>query len=161
MKMKKLLFLILFPLAIYSMSGCTKGSDSEINAAIQQASADDAAIKAYLIAHPEITNVKDTLGCYYQVITTGAGSYPTASTVIKASYTGTLLNGTVFDSSTNFSATLGGLIYGWQIVLPHVRIGSKIIMLIPSMYGYGTSATGKIPANSVLRFDVDLSPPGA
>jgi FKBP-type peptidyl-prolyl cis-trans isomerase len=161
MKMKKLLLLILFPLAIWSLSSCTKVSDPAITTAIQQAATDDAAIKAYLTVHPEITNVKDTLGCYYQVITTGAGAYPTASTVIKASYTGTLLDGTVFDSSTNFSATLSSLIYGWQIVLPHVPVGSKIIMLIPSIYGYGTSGYGKVPANAILRFDVDLSPPGA
>jgi len=159
--MKKLLFFVLFPLAIYSLSSCSKSTDPTIATALRQAADDDAAIKAYLIAHPKITNVKDTLGCYYQVITTGAGSYPTASTVIKASYTGTLLNGTEFDANANFSATLSSLIYGWQVVLPHVPIGSKIIMLIPSMYGYGTSAVGKVPANSVLRFDVDLSPPGA
>jgi FKBP-type peptidyl-prolyl cis-trans isomerase FkpA len=161
MKMKRLLFLILFPLAIYSMSGCTKGSDSEVTTAIQQAAADDAAIKAYLTLHPEITGVKDTLGCYYQVISEGAGPYPTLSTKINASYTGSLLNGTVFDSNANFSATLSSLIYGWQIVIPHVRVGSKIIMLIPSIYGYGASGSGTIPGNSVLRFDVDLSSPGA
>jgi FKBP-type peptidyl-prolyl cis-trans isomerase len=161
MKMKKLLFLILFPLAIYSLSSCTKVSDPTISAAIQQASDDDAAIKAYLTAHPEITNVKDTLGCYYQVISEGGGAYPTLNTKITGSYIVTLLNGTVFDSSTSLNATLGSLIYGWRIVIPHVRIGSKLIMLIPSQYGYGTTTTDKIPANSVLIFNVDLTPTGA
>ncbi|SEO17484.1 peptidylprolyl isomerase/FKBP-type peptidyl-prolyl cis-trans isomerase FkpA [Mucilaginibacter sp. OK283] len=161
MKMKKLLFLVLFPLAIYSLSSCSKATDPTITAAIQQAADDDAAIKAYLLVHPEITGVKDTLGCYYQVVSTGAGAYPTATTTIKGTYTGSLLNGTAFATNASVSAPLSSLIYGWQIVLPHVPIGSKIIMLIPSIYGYGTSGSGAIPANAVLRFDVDLSPPGA
>jgi len=61
MKMKKLLFFVLFPLAIYSLSSCSKSTDPTIATALRQAADDDAAIKAYLIAHPEITNVKDTL----------------------------------------------------------------------------------------------------
>lgn len=159
--MKKILFLILLPLSICSFWSCTKSTDPEISNAIQQSKTDDAAIQAYLAAHPEITNVKDTLGCYYQVISQGKGVYPTLSSTINVSYTGTLLDGTVFDSSTNFSAVLGTLIYGWQIVLPHVPTGSKVLMLIPSLYGYGTSANGKVPANSVLIFNIDTTAPGA
>ncbi|WP_184543969.1 FKBP-type peptidyl-prolyl cis-trans isomerase [Mucilaginibacter sp. FT3.2] len=159
--MKKILFLILFPLAIFSLASCSKSSDNTtVNNAIKQAAIDDASIKTYLTAHPEITNVKDTLGVYYEVIATGTGGYPTDATAITASYTGTLLDGSTFDSSTSYTNYLGNLISGWRIVLPHVRMGSRVLMLIPSLYGYGTTSSAKIPANSVLIFDVTFGPAG-
>ncbi|MDN3582328.1 FKBP-type peptidyl-prolyl cis-trans isomerase [Mucilaginibacter flavus] len=159
--MKKIIFLILLPLAVCSFWSCTKSTDPEISNAIQQAKTDDAAIQAYLTAHPEITNVKDTLGCYYQITSQGTGPYPTLSSTIHVSYTGSLLNGTSFETNNDFSAVLGTLIYGWQIVLPHVPTGSKVLMFIPSIYGYGTSGTSTIPANSVLVFNINTAAPGA
>lgn len=159
--MKKILLLVLLPLAIFSLASCSKSSDnSATNDAVKQAATDDASIKTYLAAHPEITNVKDTLGVYYQVITTGTGGYPADATALEFAYTGTLLDGTTFDSSTSYTNYLGNLIPGWRIVLPHVRIGSTVLMLIPSLYGYGTSASAKIPANSVLIFNVTFNTPG-
>jgi FKBP-type peptidyl-prolyl cis-trans isomerase FkpA len=155
--MKKILFLFLLPLAIFS--SCSKNSDVVPYDAAKQAAIDDATIKTYLTAHPEITNVKDTLGVYYQVITPGTGAYPTDASKITVNYTGTLLDGTQFDANNNYSQTLGNLILGWRIVLPHVRTGSKVLMLIPSVYGYGNYATGKIPPNSVLLFSVTLIAP--
>jgi FKBP-type peptidyl-prolyl cis-trans isomerase FkpA len=155
--MKKILFLFLLPLAIFS--SCSKNSDVVPYDAAKQAAIDDATIKTYLTAHPEITNVKDTLGVYYQVITPGTGAYPTDATKITVNYTGTLLDGTQFDANTNFSDKLVNFILGWRIVLPHVRNGGKVLMLVPSIYGYANYATGKIPPNSVLLFSVTLLAP--
>jgi FKBP-type peptidyl-prolyl cis-trans isomerase FkpA len=158
--MKKLLFLILFP-AAFAISSCMKTSDTEATNQVQQANQDDLSIKAYLTAHPEINNVKDTLGVYYQIISPGVGAYPTDGTLINATYTGSLLNGTAFETNATLKQYLKNLIFGWRIVLPHVPLGSKILMLIPSRYGYGAAGSGPIPPNSVLIFNVDLTAPGA
>lgn len=157
--MKKLLFLFLLPLAIFS--ACSKKSDTATVDVAAQAAIDDAAIKTYITAHPEITNVKDTLGVYYQVLTAGIGNYPTDASTITVGYTGKLLNGAQFETNSGYTDVLRNLILGWRIVLPHVRYGSKVLMIIPSRYGYGTYSTDKIPANSVLIFTVDLSTAGA
>jgi len=159
--MKKLLFLTLFSLTAFTISSCMKTSDTEATNQVQQANQDDLSIKAYLAAHPEINNVKDTLGVYYQIITPGVGAYPTDDTIINATYTGSLLNGTAFETNATLKQYLKNLIYGWRIVLPHVSLGSKILMLIPSRYGYGAAGSGTIPPNAVLIFNVDLTAPGA
>ncbi len=161
--MKKLLFLILFPLAVFAISSCGKTSDIETAATnqVQQAKDDDAAIKAYLTAHPEINNVKDTLGVYYQIITPGAGAFPTDETLINATYSGSLLNGTAFATNDVLKQYLKNLIPGWRVVLPHVPTGSKVLMLIPSGFAYGAAGSGVIPPNAVVIFTVDLTIPGA
>jgi FKBP-type peptidyl-prolyl cis-trans isomerase FkpA len=161
--MKKLLFLILFPLAVFAISSCGKSSDIETLATnqAQQAKDDDAAIKAYLTVHPEINNVKDTLGVYYQIITPGAGAYPTDETLINGTYSGSLLNGTAFATNAAIKQYLKNLIPGWRIALPKVAIGSKVLMIIPSGYAYGATGSGPIPPNAVLIFTVDLTIPGA
>lgn len=153
--MKKILFLLL--ISAGALTSCVKNNDNVITFdPVKQAAIDSVAIKTYLTAHPEITPVKDTLGVKYQVITAGTGTYPTDASSITVDYSGSLLNGTVFDSSTGYSQILGNLIAGWRIVLPHVRGGSKVLMIIPSRFGYGNAANGAIPANSVLIFTITL-----
>jgi FKBP-type peptidyl-prolyl cis-trans isomerase FkpA len=156
--MKKILLFLILPIAI--LSGCAKSYDNPTSYdVVKQAAADDAAIKAYLAVHTEITPVKDTLGVYYQTLTQGTGAYPGINSTIRVSYTGKLLTtGAQFDANTNFTAVLANLIDGWKIVLPHVRTGSKILMIVPSVYGYRNAANGAIPANSNLLFTVELLP---
>lgn len=155
--MKNFLLFVILPMVI--LSGCSKGFDNPSSYdVVKQAAADDAAIKAYLAIHTEISPVKDTLGVYYQTLTQGTGDYPGINSTIRVSYTGKLLDGTQFDSNTNFIAVLANLIDGWKIVLPHVRTGSKILMIVPSVYGYRNAANGIIPANSELLFTVELLP---
>ncbi len=154
--MKKFLFLLLLPAAI--LSSCVKSNDNVSTFdPVKQAAIDSAAIQTYLTAHPAITPVKDTLGVKYQVITAGTGSYPVDASTINVAYSGSLLNGTVFDNNSSYTQILGNLIPGWRIVLPHVRTGSKVLMLIPSRFGYGNTANGAIPANSVLLFTITLN----
>lgn len=157
MKMKKLLLLILFPLVV--LSSCLKTSDANntpIVTPAEQAVTDDATIQAYLAAHTDIHALKDTSGVYYQVLTAGTGSFPKVSATVTVNYTGSLLSGTQFDKATNFTSVLGNLISGWQIGLPHVAAGGRILLIIPSRYGYGNVGVGSIPANSVLLFTIDL-----
>jgi len=148
--MKK--YLLLLAVFVTAFSSCSKDSFDPA----KQAAKDDAAIQAY-IASNNINATKDASGVYYQVITPGTGSYPKVSSIITVNYTGKLLNGTVFDSGSLSSVTLNTMIKGWQYGIPHINTGGRILLLIPSALGYGNSANGSIPANSVLIFTVDLT----
>ncbi len=75
-------------------------------------------------------------------------------------YTGKLVNGTVFDQTpagANATLVLGQLIVGWQKGLPLIGTGGKITLYIPPSLGYGSSAVGSVPANSILIFDIELA----
>lgn len=100
-------------------------------------------------------------GLQYQVITEGNGPKPTASDRVQVHYTGTLLDGTVFDSSVERGepATFGvtQVIQGWQEGLQLMPVGSKYIFWIPSELAYGERNAGQlIKPNSTLKFEVEL-----
>jgi len=148
--MKK--YLLAFSLFLLIFSACKKSTD---NSAAIQAAADDAAIQSYMKTN-NITATKDPSGLYYSVITPGTGTYPNSTSNVSVSYRGTLLNGTLFDSQASTYFNLQNVIKGWQIGIPHINTGGTILLLIPSALGYGTTATGSIPANSVLVFNITL-----
>jgi FKBP-type peptidyl-prolyl cis-trans isomerase FkpA len=96
---------------------------------------------------------------YYKILTPGTGASPiTSASSFTATYTGSLLNGTVFDGGFNGDNVSGSLIVtslvqGVQEALENnVVVGTKISMIIPSTLGYGNTTSGSIPVNSVLRF---------
>ena len=124
-----------------------------------QFTADTTAIRAFITTN-NISAIKDGYGVFYEIINPGSGSFTySGATKVTVDYQGRLLNGTIFDDSngTPVTFTLGGLIPGWQIGIPNIQKGGKIRLLIPSYYGYGNSAVGTIPANSVLDFTITLS----
>jgi FKBP-type peptidyl-prolyl cis-trans isomerase FkpA len=158
--MKK--YLLLLSVVIVGLSACKK-----VDFAAEQVTIDDAKIQAYIAANPNTAGglTKDASGMYYKIITPGVGGFPAATSTIKVGYTGKLLNGTTFESSPSAVLTLSGTIQGWQIGLLKVKgpsaagatDGGKIFMIIPSALAYGAAGSGKIPANSVLIFTVDLN----
>ncbi|MDR1937585.1 MAG: FKBP-type peptidyl-prolyl cis-trans isomerase [Tannerellaceae bacterium] len=100
-------------------------------------------------------------GLQYQVISEGTGDRPKETDQVKVHYTGTLLDGTVFDSSVERGepVTFGvnGVIKGWTEGLQIMPVGSKYIFWIPSELAYGESGAGRdIKPNSVLKFEVEL-----
>lgn len=99
-------------------------------------------------------------GLQYQVLTEGQGTIPTAQDRVEVHYHGTLMDGTVFDSSVERGkpATFGvtQVIKGWVEALQLMPTGSKWRLFIPSDLAYGNRGTGGIPPNSVLIFDVEL-----
>lgn len=101
-------------------------------------------------------------GLQYEVVTLGTGPKPLASDRVKVHYTGTLIDGTKFDSSVDRGepATfgVGQVIPGWVEGLQLMPTGSKFKFFIPSDLAYGPSGGpgGAIPANSTLLFDVEL-----
>ncbi|CAH1544399.1 FKBP-type peptidyl-prolyl cis-trans isomerase / Macrophage infectivity potentiator [Vibrio rotiferianus] len=100
-------------------------------------------------------------GLQYLVLEAGTGDvHPTANSQVKVHYHGTLIDGTVFDSSVNrgepISFGLNQVIKGWQEGLQYMVVGEKIRLFVPSTLGYGKSGSGPIPPASVLIFDVEL-----
>ena len=95
------------------------------------------------------------------MLTKGEGTvHPTASSNVKVHYHGTLIDGTVFDSSvdrgTPISFALNQVIAGWTEGVQLMVAGDKLRFYIPSHLAYGNRGVGKIPAGSLLIFDIEL-----
>jgi len=99
-------------------------------------------------------------GLQYRVITAGRGRIPTASDQVRVHYHGTLIDGTVFDSSVerNESITFPvlGVISGWVEALQLMPVGSKWMLYIPQELAYGSQNMGMILPFSALIFEVEL-----
>ncbi len=100
-------------------------------------------------------------GLQYKILTKGEGSaHPSASSTVKVHYHGTLLDGTVFDSSVQrnepISFPLNRVIAGWTEGVQLMVTGDKFKFFIPAKLAYGNSAAGKIKPGSVLIFEVEL-----
>lgn len=100
-------------------------------------------------------------GLQYEVITEGTGPKPAETDKVKVHYTGTLVDGTKFDSSLDrgepIEFPLNGVIRGWTEGLQLMPIGSKYKLYIPYDLGYGTRGAGQdIPPFAALIFEVEL-----
>jgi len=99
-------------------------------------------------------------GLQYEVLTEGKGAKPKKDQSVEVHYHGTLIDGTVFDSSVARGETITfpvtGVIQGWVEALQLMTVGSKWKLFIPAELGYGNRAQGAIPAGSVLVFEVEL-----
>lgn len=100
-------------------------------------------------------------GLQYEVLTEGNGPKPTLKDNVTTHYHGTLIDGTVFDSSVDrgepASFPVGGVIKGWTEALQLMPVGSKWKLFVPSDLAYGErGAGGKIGPNTTLIFDVEL-----
>lgn len=99
-------------------------------------------------------------GLQYSIIEEGKGARPADTSMVKVHYTGTLIDGTVFDSSYKrgepASFRLNQVIKGWTEGVQLMSIGSKYKFVIPAEIAYGTQRMGPILPNSTLIFDVEL-----
>lgn len=118
--------------------------------------------KAFLEKNGKAEGVKTTAsGLQYSVIKEGTGAKPKATDKVKVHYHGTLLNGTVFDSSVDrgepVTFPLDGVIKGWTEGVQLMPVGSKYKFFIPSDLAYGARGTGNdIGPNATLIFEVEL-----
>ena len=99
-------------------------------------------------------------GLQYQVITEGQGDSPKVTDTVVTHYTGTLVNGTEFDSSHKrgqpATFPVNGVIPGWTEALQKMKVGGKWKLFIPSELAYGVNAPPQIGPNSVLIFEIEL-----
>jgi len=102
-------------------------------------------------------------GLKYIDMEVGTGESPATGQGVKVHYTGTLEDGTKFDSSVDrnqpfsFTIGIGRVIPGWDEGVASMKVGGKRRLIIPSELGYGAQgAGGVIPPNATLIFDVEL-----
>ena len=100
-------------------------------------------------------------GLQYKIISDGTGESPKPGDEVQVKYTGRLIDGTVFDSTDKRGGEparfkVGQVIPGWTEALQLMKKGSKWELYIPSNLAYGERATGAIPQNSALIFEVEL-----
>ena len=104
-------------------------------------------------------------GLKYYDIKVGTGSNPKVGQTVSVQYTGTLLDGTKFDSSydhggkpADFPIGVGQVIAGWDEGVPTMKVGGKRRLIVPGSLGYGANPpqTSPIPADATLVFDIEL-----
>ena len=116
----------------------------------------------YLVENAKKDGVKSTeSGLQYEVLASGEGASPSATDTVEVHYHGTLIDGSVFDSSVERGApakfTVNRVISGWTEALQLMKVGDKWRLHIPADLAYGAqSPSPKIPANSTLVFEVEL-----
>ena len=103
--------------------------------------------------------IQHSSGLFYEILNPGTGTVtPGVCNTVTVKYSGYLTNGTKFDENlTGVSFSLGQLIIGWQKGIPLIKKGGSINLYIPPSLGYGNTATGSIPANSILIFNIQLT----
>jgi len=99
-------------------------------------------------------------GLRFKVVEPGAGDPPKPADTVKVNYTGTLINGTVFDSSERAGKpvefALNKVIAGWTEGLQKISKGGKIKLYVPPQLAYGDDGRPGIPPGAVLIFDIEL-----
>ena len=148
--MKKII--VFASIALIAASACTK--KPEATDATNTAPAANTA----QVAQPTTTEPKVAM----TDVVVGNGPEATAGKDVVVHYTGTLKDGTKFDSSVDrnepfpFKLGVGQVIKGWDQGVQGMKVGGKRKLVIPAELAYGDKAIGKIPANSTLLFDVEL-----
>jgi FKBP-type peptidyl-prolyl cis-trans isomerase FklB len=118
--------------------------------------------KKFLEENAKKPGVKVTAsGLQYEVLVDGTGAIPKATDKVTTHYHGTLLDGTVFDSSVQrgqpIDFPVNGVIQGWQEALQLMKVGSKWKLYVPYNLGYGErGAGGAIGPYATLVFEVEL-----
>ena len=106
---------------------------------------------------------KTATGLFYKIETPGVGASPSQGQNVSVHYKGSLLDGTVFDSSykrnepIDFPLGVGQVIKGWDEGIALLSKGAKATFIIPADLGYGSAgAGGVIPPDATLQFEVEL-----
>lgn len=126
--------------------------------AYEQFQTDSTLIVEYLEENDSIALFHEDLNIFYNILNEGGEVHPNEYSYVNVHYKGMLLDGTIFDATEDepIQFNLSELLSGWQLGLPLIGEGGKIVLYLPSYYAYGESEIGNIPANSVLIFEIEL-----
>ncbi len=111
---------------------------------------------------PSVASASPSAGLVVTDEVVGTGAVAVATSTVSAKYTGTLADGTVFDSTDKHGGQaiefpLSNVIKGWQQGIPGMKVGGKRKLVIPPELGYGAQGTGGIPPNATLTFEIELT----
>lgn len=130
----------------------------------QQSAAQAEAFFAHLKSNKNV--VETPSGLRYEIVRQGSGPYPKSTDTVKVDYTGTLIDGTVFDTSKQprqqgataepAEFALDGVIAGWTEGLQKINKGGEIKLYVPANLAYGDDGRTGIPPGSTLIFDIEL-----
>ena len=155
-KLKNRLSVLLASALVLFMSACSEKSEEQ-KAEETQAKEQTVSTESEVYT-PKIHTTES--GLQYQILRQGEGAKPTAEDNVTVHYEGTLMDGTVFDSSykrdEKASFPLNRVIKGWTEGVQLMNVGSKFKFTIPSELAYGEAGGGPIPPNSDLIFIVEL-----
>jgi FKBP-type peptidyl-prolyl cis-trans isomerase FkpA len=158
---------LLFLASVFIFGSCKKSassSSSSSNCTAYPSTVASAAEYAYLqnyLSANTITTAVSVNHMFYLITNPGTGAAPNLCSTITVTYTGTTITGTTngpqFDAATTpVALPLRQLIAGWQLVMPLVRAGGQVTLYIPPSLAYGSTPTNGLPANSYLKFVINL-----
>ena len=165
------LFAAVLPVAAFAFAACGDGPDEKSTPAATSTKA--GATTAGKTASPKATSATEKVvlnnptvtasGLKYEDTKAGTGASPQTGQRVTVHYTGTLTDGTKFDSSRDrgqpftFVIGTGAVIKGWDEGVATMKVGGKRNLHIPAALAYGSRSPGAgIPPNSDLLFEVEL-----
>lgn len=132
------------------LTGCKTYNDEEI----QQF---DNTIAAYVKRNKIDSLEQSSSGLYYRILEEGSGDPILHTDVVSFTYTGKLLDGTVFDKQDEpVEYKVSDLIGAWQEIMNYLRPGGKAYLIAPPQLGYGDRELDDIPQNSILQFEMKI-----
>lgn len=163
--MKRFLpFALIFSIVAVAISSCIKERDLPARTCPQITTAAPANEVAFLKAFIDSSNLvttQDSRGFFYSIDSSASTdtAHPESCSDISVTYTGTFLNGTVFDSTgvdrpTSFN--LANTLVGWREAVPLMKGNAKMTLYLPPSLAYGEKGYLSIPGNSYLIFQIRL-----
>jgi len=116
----------------------------------------------YIFKYRGPSEVRTASGLRYVDLVEGTGPNPQPGQLVSVNYTGTLENGTKFDSSYDLGKPMEyrlgvqSMIKGWDEGVRTMKVGGKRRLIVPPYLGYGPQRNGSIPPNSTLIFEIEL-----
>ena len=138
-----------------TLSSCLETTEDLFTEFAELLRQDTVAINAY-VKKKGLKPRVDVNGVRFVITTLGTGLPPRPFSEVEVTYEGRLLNDEVFDQG-NVNGQVGGFISGFSSALQLLPAGSSALLIIPSVYAYGSAGNGKIPSNAPLVFDMALN----
>lgn len=148
--MKQNLLLIVFLGITVLLTGCKTYNDDELKDFDEQ-------IQSYIAQEKLDSLERSESGLYYRILSEGDGDPILYTDMVSFKYTGTLLDGTVFDRQIEpISFKVNELIGAWREIMSYLKSGGKAFLIAPPQLAYGDRNLDDIPANSILIFEIEV-----